>query len=250
MPLPTLGVLQPAKRKAPDDDSKASSERAAKKAKAEQKSDTPVGETKVAKGKPKKKKKEKQRQAIVVLTIGDDAYNGKSSGQYGHAEMSALRTFILDQRRKGEDPQQVLKDKTVEKTVSCPNQPVCLSCSLILMELGFMEADAQTSFDDKSSGGVEWGANMEVKALMEAMGHGAVYRSALALGKKGELKSESVAVPIVPVANLAEASKRSWNADDRFRVANVGIFRMIRNHIGGSSTLTPGVDFVAYLQGG
>jgi len=124
----------------------------------------------------------KQKSAQVTLDIGGVTYDGTSSGQYGHAEMSTLRDFIIAQGSLAAAAAALTA--AAARTVSCHNQPVCPSCSLILQTLNFATADAQTVFGDKKSGGVSWGANMKVKDFMKHLGHQGVYDTALEMGAK------------------------------------------------------------------
>ncbi|HEX6043292.1 MAG TPA: hypothetical protein VFZ22_02290, partial [Pyrinomonadaceae bacterium] len=90
-----------------------------------------------------KAKKKPQKQAEVTLWINNRDYKAVSSGQFGHAEMAALKKFI-DKFREGATSTKevyskawaVLKD--ARKEVSCPNQPVCVACSMILQAFGFV----------------------------------------------------------------------------------------------------------------
>ncbi|NYT43213.1 DUF4157 domain-containing protein [Sphingomonas sp. R-74633] len=128
-----------------------------------------------------KSEKTEQKKAVVKLTINGDVYEGTSSGQYGHAEMSALRDFILAQ---GDYNTAAAVLYGGRPTVECHNQPVCGSCSLILRALGFRVADAQTEFSGEPSGGVSWGANMTVQAFLADCNEQATYARALEMGKK------------------------------------------------------------------
>ncbi len=130
---------------------------------------------------PKKKQKTAQKKAVVTLTIGRGRYNGKSSSQWGHAEMQALRKFIM-QYPTVEKAARGIK-RAVTKTVDCPNQPVCGSCTLILQALGFVPAGT-TVMSTKKSGGVAWGGNMKVQQLMDALDIGEIYQQAVDKGKK------------------------------------------------------------------
>ena len=53
--------------------------------------------------------------------------------------------------------------------VSCPSRPCCLKCSAVLRALGFSTAKS-SSWSDKSMGSTEWGASMNVQALLAACG--------------------------------------------------------------------------------
>lgn len=132
---------------------------------------------------PKKRKKTAQRKAVVILTIDNKTYRGQSSGQYGHAEMNALRNFITQQASISE-AWDVLNGAN-RKKVTCPNQPVCGSCTKVLEALEF-SPKGPTVFSKKKSGGVSWGANMKVRELMEYGGEATreAYRSALRAGAK------------------------------------------------------------------
>jgi hypothetical protein len=134
-----------------------------------------------------RKPKAPQKSAVVALTISQKlikktSFVGKSSGQYGHAEMAALRVFIIMCEQAGQEPTEVIEAATSKK-VKCPNQPVCNSCRLILQALGFKTMGG-TKFSRKKSGGVSWGANNKVKQFMTDMGLGGVYSTALAAGRK------------------------------------------------------------------
>ena len=124
----------------------------------------------------------KQKSAQITLDIGGATFDGTSSGQYGHAEMSALRDFILTHDTLALAATALAT--AAGRTVSCHNQPVCPSCSLILQTLNFTAADTQTVFGDKKSGGVAWGANMKVKDFMKHLGHQAIYDKAMEMGAK------------------------------------------------------------------
>ena len=100
-----------------------------------------------AKTKPNAPSKNVQKEANVTLTIGQMPYDGKSSGQYGHAEMAALRKYIVTNKTL-QDAVNNFK-KTRKRTVSCHAQDVCVSCSIVLKKLGFREADNQTTFSDR-----------------------------------------------------------------------------------------------------
>lgn len=129
----------------------------------------------------KKAAKKAQRKAVVVLTIGSGTFRGQSSGQYGHAEMQALRNFIMQQPSVA-DAWRTL-NRAARKKVRCPNQPVCGSCTMVLEALGF-EPDHMTQFSNAKSGGVSWGANMKVRELMEYGGLEDTYASAVRAGAK------------------------------------------------------------------
>jgi hypothetical protein len=124
-----------------------------------------------------------QRQAKVTLKIGRGTrpYDSSSSGQYGHAEMAALRKFIVSYKTVAKASEAF--DRLHPKIVTCPNQPVCLSCSMILQALGFQTGRA-TTFGTKKSGGVAWGANMKVREFMAHRNKLDVYLSALSAGAK------------------------------------------------------------------
>jgi Domain of unknown function (DUF4157) len=129
--------------------------------------------------------KKKQKQAVVTLKIGSDVVSGTSSTQYGHAEMAALRKFIMEKCDGDVGTAATrLRSRAKKKTVSCHNQPVCGSCTRVLQALGFTVADTKTLFSDVKSGGVSWGANMKVAELMEYMGLKATYDAAVLAGKK------------------------------------------------------------------
>jgi hypothetical protein len=117
----------------------------------------------------------------VTLYIGDDEFAGKASGQYGHAEMDALRKF-LSQYASPKEAAEALK--AASKSVSCTRIPVCVSCSLVLQALGFVAHEAETEFSDEQSGGVAWNGNLKLKEFMEHLGLGGVYATALEKGKK------------------------------------------------------------------
>ena len=117
-----------------------------------------------------KAKKTTQKQAVVTLWINDKDYKAVSSGQYGHAEMAALRQFIDKFRKNATSIKEVYSKawavlKEATKEVSCPNQPVCGSCTMILKALGFVTLGT-TEFSTKKSGGVAWGANLELEAFL------------------------------------------------------------------------------------
>lgn len=61
--------------------------------------------------------------------------------------------------------------------------PVCGSCTMILRELGFRPAGS-TKFRTEKSGGVSWGGNMKVQALVQALGKSGIYARAEAAGAK------------------------------------------------------------------
>jgi hypothetical protein len=127
------------------------------------------------------KKKPVQRKAVVTLTVGANSYSGVSSGQFGHAEMQALRNFIVDKGSVAAAWQAL--NRRVRKRVTCPNQPVCGSCKMVLEALGF-GAEAGTVFSARKSGGVSWGASMMVRDLMDHAGLGATYNRAIRAGAK------------------------------------------------------------------
>jgi hypothetical protein len=77
---------------------------------------------------------------------------------------------------------EALEDASPKK-VKCPNQPVCNSCRIVMQALGFAAAGG-TTFSDTQSGGVSWGASMDVQKLMEAMGLRSKYMDAKRLGAK------------------------------------------------------------------
>ncbi|HKR12557.1 MAG TPA: hypothetical protein VJT15_10895 [Pyrinomonadaceae bacterium] len=135
----------------------------------------------IQQGKPKGLKKAPQKKAVVTLTVGAKDYSGVSSGQFGHAEMQALRKFIMsfDSMAKAS---KALNEATKLK-VRCPNQAVCGSCTIILQALGF-EPRAGTSFSNSKSGGVSWGANMKVREFLTFRGLEATYQKALKAGAK------------------------------------------------------------------
>lgn len=135
----------------------------------------------IQQGKPKAPKKKPQKKAVVTLTIDGDEYNGTSSGQYGHAEMEALRKFILDYDSVA-DASAAL-DQATKLKVRCPNQPICGSCTMILQALGF-EARFGTAYSHKKSGGVSWGASIKISEFLDYRGLGATYRRALNAGMK------------------------------------------------------------------
>jgi len=120
--------------------------------------------------------KKKQNAVKVVLTIGASGYAGASSGQYGHAEMDALRKFIMDHDSVSDAA--VALNAAGTKTVSCPGTDVCGSCNAVLNALGF-SAVAGTTLSDEPSGGVSWGANMKVEELMKHMGLKGTYDQAI-----------------------------------------------------------------------
>ena len=130
---------------------------------------------------PRGAKKAAQRRAVVTLTISGRPYRGESSGQYGHAEMQALRRFIIS-KPSVRDALRILRGRG-RKTVTCPNQPVCGSCKMILETFGF-QANPGTVLSTRKSGGVAWGANMKVRELMELAGEMDTYRAALAAGAR------------------------------------------------------------------
>ena len=117
-----------------------------------------------------KAKKKPQKQAAVTLWINNKDYKAVSSGQFGHAEMAALKQFV-DKFREGATSRKEVYSKAwavlkgASKEVSCPNQPVCGSCSMILRALGF-DTIGTTEFSTKKSGGVAWGANLELEAFL------------------------------------------------------------------------------------
>lgn len=122
-----------------------------------------------------------QRNAVVVMTIGDRPYHGKSSGQNGHAEMDALTKFINEHDTVA-DAFEALQTAD-PRTVECPNQDVCGSCTMILRALGFAPA-AGTTFSPEKSGGVSWGCSNKVKDLMKHADLDAVIQNALRAGAK------------------------------------------------------------------
>jgi hypothetical protein len=131
--------------------------------------------------KPAGKKKAPQKKAVVTLTIDGQNYSGVSSGQYGHAEMQALRKFIVAKGSAATAWRALMR--AARKKVHCPNQAVCGSCTMILEALGF-EPKGVTEFSQKKSRGVSWGANMVVRELMEYGDLGATYQRALKAGAK------------------------------------------------------------------
>ena len=64
---------------------------------------------------------------------------------------------------------EILGDERTPKVVSCPSRPCCLKCSAVLRALGFSTAKS-SSWSDKSMGSTEWGASMNVQALLAACG--------------------------------------------------------------------------------
>jgi hypothetical protein len=136
----------------------------------------------IQQGKPKGLgKKAPQKKAVVTLTVGSTDYSGVSSGQYGHAEMQALRKFITSYGSVA-DASRAL-DRATKLKVKCPNQPVCGSCTIILEALGF-EARSGTVFSTRKSGGVSWGANIKVREFLEYRGLDGDYQRALRAGAK------------------------------------------------------------------
>jgi hypothetical protein len=136
----------------------------------------------IQQGKPRGAgKKKPQKKAVVMLTVGSKDYSGVSSGQYGHAEMQALRSFITSFGSVA-DASRAL-DRATKLKVRCPNQAVCGSCTIIMEALGF-EPRAGTVFSTKKSGGVSWGANMKVREFLEYRGLDGDYQRALRAGAK------------------------------------------------------------------
>lgn len=135
----------------------------------------------IQQGKPKGPAKKTQKKAVVTLTVGSKDYSGVSSGQYGHAEMQALRKFITSYGSMA-DASRAL-DRATKLKVKCPNQAVCGSCTIIMEALGF-EPRAGTFFSTTKSGGVSWGANMKVREFLEYRGRTADYQRALKAGAK------------------------------------------------------------------
>lgn len=135
----------------------------------------------IQQGKPKGAGKKPQKKAVVTLTVGSKDYTGVSSGQYGHAEMQALRKFITSFGSVA-DASRAL-DRATKLKVQCPNQPVCGSCTIILEALGF-GARSGTVFSTRKSGGVSWGANMKVREFLEYRGLDGDYQRALRAGAK------------------------------------------------------------------
>jgi hypothetical protein len=129
----------------------------------------------------KKGAKKAQKKAVVTLTIDGQNYSGVSSGQYGHAEMQALRKFIVVKASVATAWRDLMR--AAKKKVFCPNQPVCGSCTMILEALGF-EPKNPTVFSTQKSGGVSWGANMKVRELMEYGDLTATYQRAVRAGAK------------------------------------------------------------------
>jgi hypothetical protein len=125
--------------------------------------------------------KPKQKSAVVSLVIGGVPYAGKSSGQYGHAEMEALRKFIMAQPSMGAAAAII---NVGGNTVSCLNQPVCGSCKRVLEALGFAAAADGTVLSTEKSGGVGWYGNIKVEEFMEYMGQSAAYDQAKLDGAK------------------------------------------------------------------
>jgi hypothetical protein len=121
-----------------------------------------------AKTKPNAPGKKAQKEANVTLTIGQLPFKGKSSGQYGHAEMAALRKYIVGHNTIQDAVNNF--NKTTKRTVSCHAQDVCVSCSIVLKKLGFREADSRTKFSDRKSGGVSWGASIKVRDFLAQLG--------------------------------------------------------------------------------
>lgn len=140
-----------------------------------------IQETRGPRGAKKGGAKKAQRRAVVTLTISGRPYPGESSGQYGHAEMQALRRFIISKPSVA-DALRILRGRG-RKTVTCPNQPVCGSCKRILEAFGFQAAPG-TVLSNRKSGGVAWGANIKVRELMELAGEMDTYRAALAAGAR------------------------------------------------------------------
>jgi len=130
---------------------------------------------------PRKGAKKPQRRAVVTVTVDGQNYSGVSSGQYGHAEMQALRKFIVAQATVAAAWRKLAR--AARKKVFCPNQPVCGSCTIILEALGF-EPKNPTVFSRAKSGGVSWGANMKVRELMEYGDLTATYQRAVTAGAK------------------------------------------------------------------
>ena len=117
----------------------------------------------------------------MTLTVDGQNYSGTSSGQYGHAEMQALRKFIVAQASVAAAWRKLVR--AAKKKVLCPNQPVCGSCTIILESLGF-EPKTGTIFGRTKSGGVSWGANMKVRELMDYGDLSATYQRAVTAGAK------------------------------------------------------------------
>jgi len=125
--------------------------------------------------------KPKQKAAVVSLSIGGQTYTGKSSGQYGHAEMEALRKFLVAQPSLGAAATII---NAGGSTVSCLNQPVCGSCKRVLEALNFTAAADGTVLSTDKSGGVGWNGNLKVGEFMEHMGLSAEYEQAKLDGAK------------------------------------------------------------------
>ncbi len=106
-------------------------------------------------------------------------YQGKSSGEQGHAEMDALNKFIKACEAAGLNPGTVL-GAAASKTVQCEAKPVCVACSRALSSLGIGPYSAATEFGDEKSGGVSWGAGLKVRAFLGQD----VYEECVKLGAK------------------------------------------------------------------
>ncbi len=103
-----------------------------------------------------------QTDTHATLRIGNVNYSGRSSGQYGHAEMDALHSYLGHGNLK-----KLLRTRL--KTVSCPEVPVCAPCAAVLQTLGFRPTDGRTEFSNKKSkGGVSWGLSLRVRQALEA----------------------------------------------------------------------------------
>ncbi len=152
-----------------------------KKAPAAYKKAKQMGKMKAPRATQPMKAPRKQRSAEVTLKIGGrggGTFKGLSSGQFGHAEMSALTKFLM--KCNSFDQAWDILEAAKLKTITCPNQPICVSCTIIMKDvLGFKAPN----FSNKPSGGVDWGCSNKVKDFLTYHGKSADLNSAIARGR-------------------------------------------------------------------
>jgi hypothetical protein len=101
---------------------------------------------------------------VASLTIYGETYNGSTGRGHGHAEMDALHQFV---ERYGADAPDVLVGLTTPVSVTCPSRPVCVKCSRVLQELGFVLGPG-TVWGTATMGSTEWGCSLKVRDFLKA----------------------------------------------------------------------------------